>query len=228
MKLHGERWALDRNRCVCISGWAGQYDTNRKKGRPVLAQSSQQREKQIGFCDCCWETAPKDPHTENQYSQGCSSRHYTLVSSMNAAEMTGVKQSDLITCSAGRSKLLCHISILTPQSSSGWTNQGQTRPVRPRMMDSYLFENVLIVALKTRILETSFVFRLELVYSQHSLKHYLHNRLNHFQEACKLDRRGENCSSYNYSSTINISVTAPLRCLIWFGSCCNNSQFLYS
>lgn len=134
-----------QNRSVYISDWAGQCDAKRKKERTTLEQSSQQQEKQISFSGCCWETAPKDPHTINQHSQCCSYLHYLPVSSMNAAEMTGVQRSDLITRSGGGLKLLYHISILTPQTSSGrplWDKtRDKTRPVRPRIQNLSLIDS---------------------------------------------------------------------------------------
>lgn len=113
------------------------------------------------MCDRCWVTSPKDPQTTNQHSQCCSYLHYLPVSSANAAEMTGVKQSDLITRSGGGPKLLYHISILTPQTSSGrphWNHtRNQTRPVRPRIHVLRLIDskNVIIVSLEPQKLEFS-------------------------------------------------------------------------
>lgn len=146
MKLlrHRERWALDKID-LCISQTEPGNATKRKKERTTLEQSSQQQEKQISFSGCCWETAPKAPHTIKQHSQCCSYLHYLPVSSMNAAEMTGVQRSDLITRSGGGLKLLYHISILTPQTSSGrtlWDKTGdKTRPVRPRIHNLSLIDS---------------------------------------------------------------------------------------
>lgn len=55
--------------------------------------------------------------TADQHLQG--RLRYLPVSSMDAAEITGVKLWDLITRSGGGSKLLGHIYILTPRATSG-------------------------------------------------------------------------------------------------------------